>query len=162
MAEFNEHPVILPVSNPVSKCECHPRDAIRWSGGRAIVATGSPFDPVDYNGQTYRIGQCNNFFIFPGIGLGVTVAGIRCLTDTMFLSASKALAEQFTAGTTGPGSVSPELKNIRQYSHAVACEVIRCAVAEGHADRAVLKNLEEKVLQSMWTPDYMPVKYEEE
>ena len=160
MAEINEYPVILPVSNPISKCECLPEDAIRWSGGRAIVATGSPFDPVEYNGQTYKIGQCNNFFIFPGVGLGVTVGGIRRLTDNMFLAASKALAEQFSTGTTGPGSVSPELKNIRQYSHAVACEVIRCAVSEGHADENVLVNLEETVLRSMWYPEYMPVRYE--
>lgn len=161
MAEINERPIILPVSNPASKCECLPQDAIRWSGGRAIVATGSPFDPVEYNGQTHKIGQCNNFFIFPGVGLSVTVGRVRRLTDSMFLAAAKALAKKLPAGLAGKGSVSPELGSIRDYSHAVACEVIRCAVAEGHADADILTNLEATVRQSMWSPEYLPVRFEE-
>jgi len=160
MAEINEHPIILPVSNPTSKCECLPRDAIRWSGGRAIVATGSPFDPVAYNGQKYKIGQCNNFFIFPGIGLGVTAGHIRRLTDNMFLAAAKALASKLPDDSTAHGSVSPELGSIRDYSHAVACEVIRCAVSEGHADADILVNLEGTVRQAMWYPEYLPVRFE--
>lgn len=124
------------------------------------MATGSPFDPVEYNGQKYKIGQCNNFFIFPGIGLGVTVGHIRRLTDNMFLAAAKALASKLPAGSTEHGSVSPEIASIREYSHAVACEVIRCAVSEGHADADILVNLEGTVRQAMWYPEYLPVRFE--
>ncbi len=160
MAEINERPVILPLSNPTSKSECKPEEAIKWSQGRAIVATGSPFPPVEYNGRNYKIGQCNNFFIFPGIGLGVTVGSIRRITDKMFLAAAKALSEKITDGNSEQFAVFPELRRIRECSHAVACAVIRCAVSEGHADEEVLIKLEETVRDAMWFPEYLPMRYE--
>ncbi len=160
MADINERPIILPLSNPTSKSECTPEDAIRWSGGRAIVATGSPFEPVEYNGRRYEIGQSNNFFIFPGVGLGVTVGNIARVTDGMFLGAAKALSKRITANSS-EGCAYLEVRRIRECSHAVACAVIKCAVSEGHADQEVLKNLEETVKNAMWFPDYLPVRYDE-
>lgn len=160
MTELNEHPIIFPLSNPTSKSECTPEDAIRWSGGRAIVATGSPFQPVEYNRRRYRIGQCNNAFIFPGVGLSVTVGRPRLVTDGMFLGAAKGLAEKVTASDLDQCAVYPKLRRIRECSHAVACAVIRQAVAEGHADEEVLIKLEETVERAMWFPEYLPIRYE--
>jgi len=160
MAKLNERPIIFPVSNPTSKSECKPEDVIRWSEGRAIVATGSPFPPVEYNRRRYRIGQCNNAFIFPGMGLSVTVGRIRRVTDGMFLDAAKALAGKVTARDLDQCAVYPELRRIRQCSHAVACAVIKRAVAEGYADEEVLIKLEETVERAMWFPKYLPIRYE--
>ncbi|MGZ5445407.1 MAG: NAD-dependent malic enzyme [Thermoanaerobaculia bacterium] len=160
MAGFNDRPLIFPLSNPTSKSECTAEEAIRWSDGRAIVATGSPFDPVDFDGRTYRIGQCNNAFVFPGVGLGVCVSRARHISDGMFLDAAKALASTVTADDLEQRAVYPRLSRIRDCSHAVACAVIRRAVAEGHADPSVLINLEDNVRRSMWFPEYLPIRYE--
>ena len=146
----NQRPIIFPLSNPTSKAECTPEQAIEWSGGRAIVASGSPFPPVEYNGRTYRIGQGNNAFLFPGLGLGVTVARVRRVTDGMILEAAKALADTITEADLEQTAVFPELRRIRDCSHAVACAVIRKAVEEGHAEADVLENLEETVRRAMW------------
>ena len=150
MAAIDERPMILPLSNPTSKSECTADDAVRWSDGRAIVATGSPFAPVQYGGRRSRIGQCNNAFIFPGVGLGMCVARARHVSDGMFLAAAAALADQVTAEDLAESAVYPQLARIRDCSHAVACAVIRRAVAEGHADAAVLTNLEDNVRRAMW------------
>ncbi len=160
MASLNERPLVFPLSNPTSKSECTAEDAIRWSDGRAIVATGSPFAPVTYGSRRFRIGQCNNAFVFPGIGLGVCVARARHVSDGMFLDAAKALAANVTAEDLAESAVYPQLPRIRDCSHAVACAVIRRAVAEGHADPSVLANLEETVRRAMWFPEYLPVRYE--
>jgi malate dehydrogenase (oxaloacetate-decarboxylating) len=160
MAQFNERPVIFPLSNPTSKSECTAEDAIRWSEGRAIVATGSPFDPVTYEGRRSRIGQCNNAFIFPGVGLGVCVARATHVSDGMFLAAAKALAEKVTAADLAESAVYPQLSTIRDCSEAVASAVIRRAVEEGHADGSVLVNLGKTVRNSMWFPEYLPIRYE--
>jgi malic enzyme len=160
MAKLNERPIIFPLSNPTSKCECKPEDVLRWSDGRAIVATGSPFPPAEYNRQRYRIGQCNNAFIFPGVGLSKTVGHIRLVTDSMFLAAAKALAEMVTASDLEQCALYPELRRIRGCSRAVACAMIKRAVTEGHADKEVLINLEQTVKRAMWFPEYLPVRYE--
>lgn len=162
MARVNERPMIFPLSNPTSKAECTAEEAIRWSGGRAIVATGSPFAPVMHEGQRHRIGQCNNAFIFPGVGLGVTVARATHISDGMFLDAAKALAEHVSAQDLAESAVYPHLTSIRECSHAVAVAVIRRAVAEGHAEPGVLGDIEERVRRAMWFPDYLPVRYEPE
>ncbi len=160
MAKLNERPLVFPLSNPTSKCECTAQDALRWSGGRAIVATGSPFAPVAYGGKTYRIGQCNNAFVFPGIGLGVCVARAQHINDGMFLAAAKALSGHVTAEDLAESAVYPKLSRIRDCSHSVACAVIRRAVKDGHADAGVLTRLEEMVSRAMWFPEYLPVRYE--
>jgi malic enzyme len=160
MAKINDRPIIFPLSNPTSKSECTPEQAIHWSDGRAIVATGSPFAPVSFNGKRYRIGQCNNSFIFPGVGLGLTVAGARTVTDGIFLDAAKSLAAQVTAQDLDECAVYPELKRIRDCSHAVACASVRRAVLEGYAHAELLENLEETVRRVMWFPTYLPIHYE--
>ncbi len=160
MAKLNERPIIFPLSNPTSKSECTAEDAIRWSDGRALIATGSPFAPVTFGGRTFRIGQCNNAFVFPGIGLGACVARARYISDGMFLDAAKALAAKVTTEDIAECAVYPKLSRILDCSHAVACAVIRRAVAEGHADAEHLVNLEESVRRSMWFPEYLPIRYE--
>jgi malic enzyme len=160
MAKINERPVVFPLSNPTSKAECTAGDAIRWSDGRAIVATGSPFDPVVHNGKRYRIGQCNNAFIFPGIGLGLTAARIRRITDGMFLEAARALASKVTEKDLAESAVYPELPRIRECSLSVACATVHQAVKEGHADESILEGLEENLERAMWYPKYLPIRYE--
>ncbi len=161
MARWNERPMIFPLSNPTSKSECTAEEAVRWSEGRAIVATGSPFDPVDYDGERHRIGQGNNAFIFPGVGLGVWLASARRVTDGMFLDAAKALAGKVTDADLAETAVYPELTRIRECSHAVACAVVRRAVTEGHAEERVLADLEGRLEKAMWFPEYRPVRFKE-
>jgi malate dehydrogenase (oxaloacetate-decarboxylating) len=160
MADINERPIIFPLSNPTSKAEVTPADALRWSDGKAIIATGSPFDPVEIKGRHFRIGQGNNSFIFPGVGLGVTVAQARRVTDEMFLDAAKALARMVTQEDLDESAVYPNLTRIRECSHAVACATVRRAVEQGHADEEILEELEETIRRAMWMPEYLPIRYE--
>jgi malate dehydrogenase (oxaloacetate-decarboxylating) len=160
MSRINARPIVFPLSNPTSKTECTPEDALRWSEGRAIVATGSPFAPVVLGDKRYRIGQCNNAFVFPGVGLGLTIARARHVSDGMFLEAAKALAAQVRPEDIASCAVYPELSRIRDCSFAVACATIRRAVAEGHADPEVLDNLEKTVERAMWFPEYLPMRFE--
>jgi malic enzyme len=161
MAKINDRPIVFPLSNPTSKAECTAGDAIRWSDGRAIVATGSPFDPVTHNGERHRIGQCNNAFIFPGIGLGLTAARARRTTDGVFLEAARALASKVTDKDLGESAVYPELPRIRECSLAVACATVHRVVKEGHADESILEGLEENLRRAMWDPKYLPIHYEQ-
>lgn len=160
MAEINKRPMIFPLSNPTSKAECTPQDALQWSDGRAVICTGSPFAPVTLNGKTFRIGQGNNAFIFPGVGLGIMVADIRRVTDGMFYEAARALKGVVRREDLDEGSIFPRLTRIREASHAVACAVVRRAVREGHANATVLNDLEARVSAAMWNPDYLPIRYE--
>ncbi len=160
MSRVNARPIVFPLSNPTSKTECTPEDAMRWSEGRAIVATGSPFDPVVVDGKRHRIGQCNNSFVFPGVGLGLTVSGARRVTNGMFLEAAKALATMVTPEDIAETAVYPQLARIRDCSFAVACATIRRAVAEGHADPEILEHLEKTVERAMWYPEYLPIRHE--
>jgi malate dehydrogenase (oxaloacetate-decarboxylating) len=160
MAAINQQPIIFPLSNPTSKSECTPDQAMRWSEGRAIVATGSPFAPVEYGGVRHRIGQCNNSFVFPGIGLGLWVGQVSRVTDAMFLDAAKALAREVTDDDLAEGSIYPRLEHIRDCSRAVACAVIRRAIAEGHADSRLLDDLDSTVRRAMWIPRYAPIRFE--
>jgi len=160
MAKHNERPIIFPLSNPTSKSECTAAEAIEWSDGRAIVATGSPFDPVTYKGKRHRIGQGNNSFIFPGVGLGISAARVRRVTESMFLEAARALAHKVTQKDLDETAVYPELSRIRECSLAVACATVKQAVKEGYADEEILENLEETLRQAMWEPKYLHVAYE--
>jgi malic enzyme len=152
--------VIFPLSNPTSKSECTAEQAIQWSDGRAIVATGSPFPPVAHKARTFRIGQGNNAFIFPGVGLGLWVGRVQRVTEGMFLDAAKALAGQVTGGDLAEGSVYPELSRIRSCSRAVACAVIRRAIEEGHAPASTNEAIEGNVGRAMWRAEYRPLRYE--
>ncbi len=160
MAEHVERPVIFPLSNPTSKAECKPADVLRWTNGRALIATGSPFDPVDVGGRRFRIGQCNNAFVFPGVGLGAWVGGLRRIGDRVFLDVARTLAELVLEDDLREGALLPRLEHLREISVAVACVVIRRAVEEGDADPELLGDLEDRVRAAMWFPEYRPFVYD--
>ncbi|WP_276210571.1 NAD-dependent malic enzyme [Heyndrickxia coagulans] len=152
MAKHVEKPVILPLSNPTSKSEAVPEDLIKWTEGRALVATGSPFEPVQYNGQTYVIGQANNSFIFPGIGLGVMISKAKRVTDHMLAKAAEAVAGQVhTEQASAP--LLPQVEDLRSVSLAVASAVVQAAIDDGIA-RVRPKNIENAVKEAMWEPRY--------
>jgi malate dehydrogenase (oxaloacetate-decarboxylating) len=160
MGRVNSRPVIFPLSNPTSKAECTPADALRWTEGRALIATGSPFEPVEVDGRRLRIGQCNNSFIFPGIGLGAWVGKLRRITDEMFLDAAHALARSVSESDFAEGSLFPRFAHVRDISHEIACGVIRRGIEQGHADRELARDLEERVRRAMWFPQYLPMRAE--
>jgi malate dehydrogenase (oxaloacetate-decarboxylating) len=160
MARFNERPVILPLSSPAGNSECASRDAVAWSEGRALVATGSPTDPVMSRGRRHRISQANSAFIFPGVGLGLTVSRARRVGDRVFLAAARALAHQVTSHDLEEGALYPELARIRECSRAVACATAAQTVADGAADEEILENLERRIDQAMWLPEYLPIRFE--
>ena len=160
MAQINHRPIVFPLSNPTSKSECTAQEAVEWSEGRAIVATGSPFPPVVYNGRRRRIGQGNNAYLFPGVGLGISGAGVRRVSNSMFLEAARALASKVTEQDLADSAVYPELSRIRECSLAVACATVKQAVKEGYTDEEMLDGLEETLSQAMWDPKYLPMRYE--
>ncbi|OBI91957.1 NAD-dependent malic enzyme [Mycobacterium asiaticum] len=145
-------PMIFPLSNPTSRMEAIPVDLIQWSKGAALVATGSPVAPVEYDGTTYTIGQANNVLVFPGIGLGIIVAGARRLTQSMLLASAKAVAEQANPVTRGD-SLLPDVQNLRDISVTVAESVYHAAVADGVATKTH-DDVRQAILDSMWAPRY--------
>jgi len=152
MASTVERPIIMPLSNPTSRAEALPADLIRWTEGRALVATGSPFDPVVYEGRTYRIAQANNALIFPGLGLGVTVAKARRISDPMLEAAADAVAALSDAMTLG-AALLPPVENLRMVSAAVGIAVALAADKEGLA-QAELNSPVQQIHQAMWRPAY--------
>jgi malate dehydrogenase (oxaloacetate-decarboxylating) len=152
MATHTDRPIIMPLSNPTSKCEALPADLIRWTDGRALVATGSPFPPVTHDERTYEIAQANNALVFPGLGLGVIVARATRISDRMIAAAADAVAELSNA--TRPGApLLPPVEDLRMVSAAVAVAVARAAEQEGLA-QATLHDPIQQVHEAMWRPDY--------
>lgn len=156
MAAHARIPVILPLSNPTSKTEAQPEDLLEWTRGRAIVATGSPFPPVVRGERTHVIGQANNAFCFPGIGLGAVVAEAREVTDEMFLVAAEALAGVVTQERLDEGSLYPKQSELRVASRAVAIAVAREARDGGVGRHLDDDELEAAVDAMMWEPRYLP------
>ncbi|MDA2359248.1 oxaloacetate-decarboxylating malate dehydrogenase [Bacillus cereus] len=158
MASHVERPIILPMSNPTPLAEAKPADLIEWTEGRALVATGSPFEPVTYNGVTYVIGQSNNALIFPGLGLGTIVVRASVMTDGMFAAAAEAVASM--VDTSQPGApILPEVEELRNISEMVAIEVAKVAVAEGVARVNLSDNdIKMAVKEVMWKPEYRQIK----
>ena len=154
MARSADRPIILPLSNPTSSTEVIPKAAITWTEGRAIVATGSPFAPVEYEGVVHRIGQANNVFIFPGMGLGVVTVKAREVTDRMFLAGAYALADQVSDDLLAHGQIYPDIGDVRAVSRKVAIAVAEEAIAEGVADP--IDELEQAIDAEMWVPEYLP------
>ncbi|MEB3983478.1 NAD-dependent malic enzyme [Mycobacterium sp. 663a-19] len=147
-----EHPMIFPLSNPTSQMEAMPADLLEWSDGRALITTGTPVAPVDHKGTTYSIGQANNVLVFPGIGLGIIVAGARLLTRHMLQAAAKAVVRQ--ASPTRPAdSLLPDVQNLRDISAAVAEAVYHAAVDDGVATREH-DDAARAVRDTMWYPVY--------
>ncbi|OBK16457.1 NAD-dependent malic enzyme [Mycobacterium asiaticum] len=145
-------PMIFPLSNPTSRMEAIPGDLIQWSKGAALVATGSPVAPVEYDGTTYTVGQANNVLVFPGIGLGIIVAGARRLTHSMLLASAKAVAEQANPVARGD-SLLPDVQNLRDISVTVAESVYHAAVGDGVATKTH-DDVRQAILDSMWAPRY--------
>lgn len=155
MAAEHDQPIVMALSNPTRSAEAVPADIISWSEGRALVATGSPFPDVEHAGVRHRIGQANNVFIFPGVGLGAIVSRARKITTGMFLAAADALAESVSAEDIDSGALYPSISGLRSVSRRVATAVAAAAVTEGVADRAPA-NLDAAVSEAMWTPEYLP------
>jgi malic enzyme len=156
MASQVERPVVLPLSNPTSSSEARPADVLAWTDGRALVATGSPFDPVEVGGRKVRIGQGNNAFVFPGVGLGVLVSEAREVTDGMFMAAADALAAQLTEEDLRAGSLYPPIAGLRGVTARVAEAVVRQAVSEGVA-RNPPEDPAGAIAAAMWEPAYPAV-----
>lgn len=153
MARHRERPVILPLSNPTSNSEATPADLLAWTDGRALVATGSPFEPVRSGGRTHVIGQANNAFVFPGVGLGLVVAEARTVRDEVFLVAARTLAALVGADRLRRGALFPPVSDLRSISRAIAVAVA-LSVAADRGERPDRAAVEEAVDRAMWYPDY--------
>lgn len=157
MADRVERPVILPISNPTELAEATPADLLKWTDGRALVATGSPFDPVTYDGVTHQIAQANNALVFPGLGLGVIAARATRVTDHMLAAAAGAVADLVDLGTFG-AALLPHVSDLRATSLAVAVAVARAAREDGVARTGADHHSEAAVGALMWDPVYRPVR----
>jgi len=153
MATHCQRPLIFPLSNPTANTECTPTEAIQNSDGRALVATGSPFEPVSFGGRKHVIGQCNNAFIFPGVGLGALIARVGRVTDSMFLAAARTLAD-FTCQTDCNGALYPSLNHLRTISRAIGFKVAQTARDEGIGRSYTDDALNAELDQFIWYPDY--------
>ena len=154
MARKVSRPVIFPLSNPTAHSEAGAEDLIRWTGGRALVATGSPYAPVKYDGRVIPIAQCNNVFIFPAVGLGVVAAGANRVTDGMMLAAARALGEHSPARVNPSGSLLPALRDVRAVARAVATAVGLEAQRAGVAPQTSPEELRDRVAATQWAPEY--------
>jgi len=154
LAQINERPVIFALSNPTSRAECRAEQAYEWTEGRAIFSSGSPFDPVTYNGVLYRSGQGNNAYVFPGIGLGAIACRARTISDSMFLESARVLAEMVSDENLATRTVYPPLSSIRQVSLAIAVAVAEQAYKEGLAQEVRPDDLEQMITNLMYDPAY--------
>jgi malic enzyme len=157
MAKHVDRPVILPLSNPTSKSECTPKDALKWTGGRALVATGSPYEDVIHDGKRHAIGQSNNVFVFPGVGLGAIVSNAREINDEMFLVAAQTLASCVTEECLELGAIFPSVRDLREVSFKIACAVVRSA-RDANIGRAIPDDeIETTTRSAVWYPSYIPI-----
>ncbi len=147
-------PIIFPLSNPSKQVEVEPKKVIEWTQGNAIVATGSPFDDFEYNGTMYKIPQCNNSYIFPGLGLGIIACGAKRVTDEMLMATSSCLAQVSPMGQTGTGSLLPPLTEIAAISKKMAFDVAKIAIEQGHALAITDEMLLAKIERNFWMPHY--------
>jgi malic enzyme len=155
MAAGCARPVILPLSNPTSNTEARPEDILRWSDGRALVATGSPFPPVVVDGVVHEVGQANNVFVFPGIGIGAIVSEATGISDAMVLAAARTLAAHVSDDRLASGALYPPISGLRSVSRAIGLAVAREAVSSGLAVPASDDDLERELDAAMWWPSYV-------
>lgn len=158
MASHVKRPVIFPLSNPTSHSEAAPVNLMQWTDGRAVIGTGSPFPNVMKNGQSVRVDQTNNAYIFPGMGLGLIAVQAKKVTDRMFMAAAQALASCSPAKKDPNANLLPPLTDIREVSFYVALAVAKEAVSAGLAEACTDAELEKKVRAKVWTPAYLPYK----
>ncbi len=149
LAQQQERPISFPLSNPTSKSEAHPQDLLHWTDGKALIATGSPFEPVYFNGKNVPIAQCNNVYIFPGIGLGALAAGAHKITDAMFLQAAHALSQHAPAG-----SLFPPFEELRSITEKIAFQVALAAQKEKVAEPCAEGELHARLKELIWFPTY--------
>jgi malate dehydrogenase (oxaloacetate-decarboxylating) len=162
MASHVERPMIFPLSNPTRLHEAHPKDINEWTKGKALIATGSPFAPVSWDGKEYDIAECNNSTCFPGIGLGCVLSKAKLLSDKMLVAAVKALAAQSPVLKDETKGLLPDVENVREISVSIAKAVIRQAVEEGLAQTEDIPKedgeLEQWVREQMWEARYRSLK----
>jgi malate dehydrogenase (oxaloacetate-decarboxylating) len=159
LARNTEVPVILPLSNPTAKSECTAEFAMQATKGKALCATGSPFPPVKVDGKERVISQCNNLFVFPGMGLGALVSGTPFITDQMFMAASRAVSEMITEDELKAGQVLPGISDIRDVSARVAMSVAKVARDLGLGLRVEDDRLSAMITNAMWNPKYLPLRH---
>ena len=156
MAAGTDRPLVMPLSNPTAIAEATPEDVLRWTEGRAIVASGSPFEAVTYRSIRHEIGQANNVYIFPGVGLGAIVSESRCVSERMFLTAARTLADLVTVDRFTSGAIYPPIARLRESSRAIAIAVAEEAVRSGLAGAALDGGAATAVDAAMWWPGYVP------
>lgn len=158
MAGATDRPIIMPLSNPTSRTEAVPEDLMEWTDGRALIATGSPFEPVVHHGVTHEISQSNNIYVFPGIGQGARIARATTITDRMLRAAAVGVADQSPcqAGTSAQG-ILPSLDQVRTVSRRIALAVAQAARAEGVGDDVTDDELGRRLDRLWWAPDYRPL-----
>jgi malic enzyme len=157
MAKHVERPIVMPLSNPTSKAECTPREAIGWSGGRALVATGSPFADVVHEGTRHVIGQANNVFVFPGVGLGAILSEIQQIDEAIFLVAARTLADFVSDERLKQGALFPDASDLRNVSARIAAAIVRYASAKRLGRHVPEQEIDALVADSIWYPEYAPV-----
>ena len=149
-----ERPIIFPLSNPSKQAEATPQQIIEWTDGQAVIATGSPFEPVEYKGKTYITPQCNNSYIFPGLGLGIIACGAKRVTDDMLMATSLCLANESPLANDGKGYLLPPLTDITVLSKKIAFEVAKVAIKQGHALQITDEQLQAQITKNFWHPQY--------
>jgi malic enzyme len=157
MAARTPAPIVMPLSNPTANAEATPADVLRWTGGRALVATGSPFEPVRHAGVTHEAGQANNMLIFPGVGLAAIVSRATQITDQMFAVAATTLASLVSADRIAHGALYPPVEDLRQVSRAIAIAVAAQARQDGVAGLAPDADIGKAITEAMWYPAYADV-----
>ncbi|MGJ8581068.1 MAG: NAD-dependent malic enzyme [Psychromonas sp.] len=154
LCENTENPIVLPLSNPTSRVEATPQEITNWSKGKAIIATGSPFPNTVYNDESFEVSQCNNSYIFPGIGLGVLAARATGISDNMLMVASQALADASMEYEKAPGALLPPLKVIQKISEKIACAVALQAIEDNLALPVTNENMQRRLQANFWLPQY--------